>query len=74
MPSGRLWAVKASKATAWMAMERLGVPRTWNDPPTSSRSSSDASIWWAAMARALPMTFSVACHTATPPTARDRDP
>ena len=55
MPSGRSWAVNAAKATAWIGIALSGVPRTRNSPPANSRSSSAASSWWAAMARALSM-------------------
>ena len=60
IPSGRLWAVNAPKAMAAMSMLADGVPRTTNVPASKSKSSSAASSWWAAMARALSMIFSVA--------------
>ena len=74
MPSGRLWAVNASNAVAWMGMALAGVPRTDSWPSISSMSSSAASSWWAAMALALAMTWSVAIATATPPTGSERLP
>ena len=74
MPSGRLWAVNASNATAASGIEWSGEPRTVNEPCSNSRSSSAASIWWAAMARALSSTLSSAIEMATPPTASEREP
>ncbi len=73
-PSGRLWAVNASKATAPSAMVRSGDPATVNVPLAYSRSSGATSNWWAAISLALAITFSVASHTAVPPTASDREP
>ena len=45
-----------------------------NAAPAYSRSSSDASSWWAAIFRALSITLSQAMATATPATGTERDP
>ena len=74
MPSGRSWAVKAAKASAWIAISLSGLPATRNMPSANSRSSSLTSSWWAASARALSITLSAASTMAVPPTASDRDP
>ena len=74
MPSGRLWAWKAAKATPARGMDLSGDPRTEKVPLANSRSPSATSIWWAAMARALAMILSQPSATAVPPTASDRDP
>ena len=69
MPSGRSWAVNASKAMRLRAASSLsGEPFTRNAPSTNSRSSSAASSWWAAIVRALSITLSHAMAIATPPT------
>ena len=73
-PSGRLWALNASKAMAARGRARSGVPRTLKVPAWYSRSSVLASSWWAAIWAALSITLSHAMAMATPPTDSDRDP
>ncbi len=51
-----------------------GEPLTENVPVSKARSSSAASSWWAAMVRALAITFSVANQRALPPTDSEREP
>ena len=52
--------MNAAKAIPASGTSASGVPLTLKTPPENSRSSSLASSWWAAMARALSITFSVA--------------
>ena len=66
--------MKAPNATPASGTSLSGLPFTLKVPPAKSRSSGLASSMWAAMARALSMTCSVAIQMAVPPTASDRDP
>ena len=61
MPSGRLWAVNGLEGDV-ADRQRLvrGCPAPGTRPRSNSRSSSAASSWWAAMARALSSTLSAA--------------
>ena len=52
--------MNASNATAASGIAWSGEPRTLNVPASKSRSSSAASMWWAAMVRALSITLSMA--------------
>ena len=74
MPSGKLMPPKAVAATSWMVTFWSGEPATLNLPPSNSMSSSEASSMCAAIFLALSTTFSAAMCTATPPTARLREP
>ena len=57
MPSGRLWAVNASNATAWIGIDFVGVPRTRNSPADELEVLLGASSWWAAIVLALSSTL-----------------
>ena len=74
MPSGRLCAVNASKATAWMVVDFSGSPLTEKVPAANSMSSGLASSWCAAMSLAFSTSRSPASMMAWPPTASEREP
>ena len=74
VPSGRSWAVNASKAIVARASPLSGEPRTENLPPEKSRSSSATSRRCAAIRRAFSITRSVAIAMAVPPTESEREP
>ncbi len=74
MSSGRLCAVNAAHATAWIVVLFSGSPLTENVPALNSMSSGLTSSWCAAMSRAFSTTRSPASLMAWPPTASEREP
>ena len=72
--AGSAWAVQAEKAISGIVLARSGAPVTWNLPSFHSRSSSATSSSWAAMVRALALTFSAAWYSASAPTEALRLP